>query len=105
MKLKTVLAATAALSLAAPALAAEGMWTFDGFPVARANAFLGTKIDQKWLDRVRQSAVRIPGCSASLVSGEGLILTNNHCVIGCAQDLSTPQQDYVNRGFNDIDWL
>ena len=52
MKLKTVLAATAALSLAAPALAAEGMWTFDAFPIARANQFLGTKIDRAWLDRL-----------------------------------------------------
>lgn len=104
MNLKTVLAATAALAVAAPmagsCLAAEGMWTFDAFPIARANEFLGANIDQKWLDRLRLSAVRIPGCSASLVSGEGLILTNNHCVIGCAQDLSTPERDYVTQGFN-----
>jgi len=104
MTRKTLLAATAVLALslpaAGPSTAAEGMWTFDAFPIARANEFLGTNIDQKWLDHLRLSAVRIPGCSASLVSGEGLVLTNNHCVIGCAQDLSTPERDYVSKGFN-----
>ena len=100
MKLK-VLAAVAAIAAAAtPAFAAEGMWTFDAFPTARVNQALGTKIDQKWLDHLMSSAVRIPGCSSSLVSGEGLILTNNHCVLDCTQDLSTPQQDYVTNGFN-----
>ena len=100
MKLKTLATTAAVLAVAMPAVAAEGMWTFDAFPTARANAFLGTKVDQKWLDRLRLSAVRIPGCSASLVSGEGLILTNNHCVLTCTQNLSTPEQDYVTRGFN-----
>lgn len=100
MKLKTLVAAVTAAAIAAPAFAAEGMWTFDGFPIARANEFLGTKVDRKWLDHLQRSAVRIGGCSSSLVSGEGLILTNNHCVLGCTQKLSTREQDFVTRGFN-----
>jgi hypothetical protein len=39
------------------------------------------------------------GCSASVVSREGLVLTNHHCVAGCAQDLSTADHDYVKNGF------
>ena len=35
---------------AAQARAEEGMWTFDNFPIARANQTLGTNIDQAWLD-------------------------------------------------------
>jgi V8-like Glu-specific endopeptidase len=104
MKLKSIAAPisvlAALIAVAMPAAAAEGMWTFDAFPIARANEFLGTKVDRKWLDRLQRSAVRIPGCSASLVSGEGLILTNNHCVLSCTQKLSTQEQDYVTRGFN-----
>jgi len=103
MKLKALAAAAVfapVLFGAAPAFAAEGMWTFDAFPTAKVNQTLGTKIDQKWLDHLMSSAVRIPGCSSSLVSGDGLIVTNNHCVLGCAQDLSTPEQDYVTHGFN-----
>ncbi|HBV11659.1 MAG TPA: peptidase, partial [Brevundimonas sp.] len=100
-------ASLAALGLAAvvvnaPASAAradEGMWTFDSFPIQTVNQKYGTRIDQAWLDRVRNAAVRLQGCSASFVSGEGLILTNHHCVISCVQDLSTAQNDYVKNGW------
>ena len=78
----------------------EGMWTFDNFPIARVNRELGTNIDQAWLDNIRMAAVRLTtGCSASVVSGEGLVLTNHHCVIGCVQDLSTSDNDYVQAGW------
>ena len=93
-------AATAVLSLpAAPAQADEGMWTFDNFPIATVNEKYGTNIDQAWLDRVRNAAVRLQGCSASMVSNEGLILTNHHCVVSCVQDLSTAENDYVKNGW------
>lgn len=93
-------AATAVLSLpAAPARADEGMWTFDNFPIATVNEKYGTNIDQAWLDRVRNAAVRLQGCSASMVSNEGLILTNHHCVVSCVQDLSTAENDYVKNGW------
>ncbi|MGE3396658.1 MAG: S46 family peptidase [Sphingomonas sp.] len=91
-----------ALLLTAAATAAdaeEGMWTFDNFPIDAANRALGTRIDQAWLDRVRMASVRIGGCSAGLVSAEGLILTNEHCVATCVQNLSTPQRDYGALGF------
>lgn len=81
------------------ARAEEGMWTFDNFPIQAVNQKYGTRIDQAWLDRVRNASVRIQGCSASFVSDEGLILTNWHCVVGCAQELSTPEHDYVKNGF------
>ncbi|MGH7018873.1 MAG: S46 family peptidase [Brevundimonas sp.] len=84
---------------ATPALADEGMWTFDNFPIQTVNDKYGTRIDQSWLDGVRNAAVRLQGCSASFVSGEGLILTNHHCVISCVQDLSTAQNDYVKNGW------
>ncbi len=81
------------------ARADEGMWTFDNFPIQTVNDKYGTRIDQAWLDRVRNSAVRIQGCSASFVSDQGLILTNWHCVVGCVAELSSPEQDYVKNGF------
>ncbi|MNJ29391.1 Peptidase S46 [compost metagenome] len=84
---------------ATPAFADEGMWTFDNFPIQTVNDKYGTRIDQAWLDRVRNAAVRLRGCSASFVSGEGLILTNHHCVISCVQDLSSAQSDYVKNGW------
>jgi hypothetical protein len=81
------------------ARAEEGMWTFDNFPIARANQTLGTSIDQAWLDRVRLSSVRFGGCSAGIVSADGLVLTNNHCVATCVANLSTPTVNYAETGF------
>ncbi|MDI1328464.1 MAG: S46 family peptidase [Brevundimonas sp.] len=89
----------AVMAAPSPARADEGMWTFDNFPIQTVNDKYGTRIDQAWLDRVRNAAVRIQGCSASFVSDEGLILTNWHCVVGCSQELSSPEQDYVKNGF------
>ncbi len=86
-------------SLPTPARADEGMWTFDNFPIQVVNDKYGTHIDQAWLDRVRGAAVRLQGCSASFVSGEGLILTNWHCVVGCVQELSSAENDYVKNGW------
>jgi hypothetical protein len=92
---------TLAAGSAAPsrALAEEGMWTFDNFPIARANATLGTSIDQAWLDRVRLSSVKFGGCSAGIVSAEGLVMTNNHCVATCVANLSTQAVNYAETGF------
>jgi len=93
-------ASLAVLTVAAtPALADEGMWTFDNFPIQTVNDKYGTRIDQAWLDRVRNAAVRIQGCSASVVSPQGLVLTNHHCVISCVQALSDAGNDYVAAGF------
>jgi hypothetical protein len=91
--LVVVLAAGASIS------GEEGMWTFDNFPIARANQALGTRIDQAWLDRVRLSSVRFGGCSAGIVSADGLVMTNNHCVDSCVTNLSTPAMNYAETGF------
>ena len=86
--------------VAASALADEGMWTFDNFPSQIVEEKYGVTIDQGWLDHVRANAGRMAnGCSSSLVSDDGLVFTNHHCVIGCVQNLSTPEVDYVENGF------
>src|SRR2546423_11277200 len=94
------LALLGAISLAAPALADEGMWTPDNFPFDQVNQKYGLHLDHKWLDHVQASAVRLAGgCSASVVSPNGLVLTNHHCVTGCVRNLSSADHDYVNDGF------
>lgn len=82
------------------ARADEGMWTFDAFPTAKMSKDYGWAPDQHWLDRVRATAVRLTGgCSASFVSAEGLILTNHHCVAGCAEQNSTAKNNLLRNGF------
>ena len=84
----------------AAARADEGMWTFNNFPSDKVKAKYGWSPTQEWLDHVRLSSVRIAGgCSASLVSPDGLVMTNHHCAHSCIAQLSTPKKDIVKAGF------
>jgi hypothetical protein len=90
-----------ALALAAslPALADEGMWTFDSFPSAAVKQAYGVEVTPSWLDHVRLSTVRLTNCTASFVSPAGLILTNQHCLESCLGELSSKDNDLLERGF------
>jgi dipeptidyl-peptidase 7. Serine peptidase. MEROPS family S46 len=39
------------------------------------------------------------GCTAEIVSKEGLLFTNHHCGYGNIAALSTPEKDYLTNGF------
>jgi hypothetical protein len=98
--LAALLAASSVLGVAGSAAADEGMWPFDEAPLARVKDALGVTLDGRWLDHLRDASVRLTnGCSASVVSREGLVLSNQHCVVACAQEVSPPGKDYVNDGF------
>jgi hypothetical protein len=85
---------------AAPALADEGMWTYNNFPSAKVKEKYGFEPTQQWLDKVRLSSARLAGgCSASFVSPNGLVMTNHHCARGCIEQLSTAKKDYIANGF------
>jgi len=76
------------------------MWTFDNFPSAAVKAKYGVTIDQTWLDKVQAGAARLgAGCSSSVVSPDGLVLTNHHCVRSCVQLNSTASADDIKNGF------
>jgi hypothetical protein len=85
-------------SLSGVASADEGMWTFDHFPSATVAKQYGVEIGPEWLDRVRLSVVRLSGCTASFVSGRGLMLTNSHCVAGCLAQNSTRDKSLIETG-------
>jgi hypothetical protein len=88
-----------ALTAAAPALADEGMWTFDNFPAATVRKTYGTEISPAWLDHVRLSTIRLSNCTASFVSPDGLILTNHHCVESCLAELSFKDNALIDLGY------
>jgi Peptidase S46 len=86
------------LAASLPALADEGMWTFDNFPASKVEKTYGTLVTAAWLDHVRLSTVRLTNCTASFVSPEGLILTNHHCVESCLAELSSKDNSLLDRG-------
>ncbi len=43
--------------------------------------------------------VNVGGCTGSFVSDQGLIITNHHCAFSAVQLASTPENDYLNKGF------
>jgi len=78
----------------------EGMWLTNDFPADKVAKQYGFTPTQEWLDHVRLSSVRLAGgCSGSLVSANGLVMTNHHCAHSCIEQLSNAKKDFVKEGF------
>jgi V8-like Glu-specific endopeptidase len=76
------------------------MWTFDNPPVDYINKTYGFNANQTWLDDVRMSALRYDGgCSASFVSGDGLVMTNHHCVRRNVEQVQKNGEKLLDEGF------
>lgn len=93
--------ATPARQTAVPGFVKEfgTMWTFDAPPLAYWKARYDFAPDKAWLDHIRNAAVRIPGCSASFVSANGLVMTNHHCARECTASSGTRDSNYIQTGF------
>ena len=97
----TVAFVIVALAGAAGFRADEGMWTFDSPPRALWKDRYGFEPSEAWLDHLRLSSVRLnDGGSASFVSSDGLVLTNQHVAAGQLQKSSTAARNLVRDGFS-----
>jgi len=82
-----------------PGLETGKMWTFDVPPLEYWARRFSFRPSQEWLDHVRLSAARIPGCTASFVSSDGLVMTNHHCARGCVAAVTRQGEDLLGNGF------
>lgn len=90
-----------------PARPDEGMWL--PLLVNRLNYAdmqkMGLKLTAEEIYSVNNSSLKDAiviygrGCTAEIISPEGLLLTNHHCGYGAIQSLSTTTNDYLTDGF------
>ncbi|MBN1638902.1 MAG: S46 family peptidase [Ignavibacteriales bacterium] len=69
------------------------MWTFDFPPTNYFESTYNFRPGEDWYEDVRLSALRIPGCTASFISEDGLVMTNHHCVDGLRRQIQNEGED------------
>ena len=97
--LATPLAAQAPASGEYPGLETGKMWTFDAPPLDYWAQRYNFRPTSDWIDHVRMSALRLPGCTASFVSPDGLVMSNHHCARACVVAASRQGEDLLTDGF------
>jgi hypothetical protein len=75
------------------------MWAFEYPPFEYLKQVYNFTPTQEWFDDVRLSALSLGGCSASFVSNDGLLMTNNHCARGYRRAVQKPGEDLEKTGF------
>lgn len=88
------------------ARADEGMWIpllleKYNISIMQENGFKLTAEDIYSINQacMKDAVVNFGGCTAELISGEGLIITNHHCGEGRIRAHSTVENDYLKNGF------
>jgi hypothetical protein len=75
------------------------MWTFDYPPTDYFKSTYNFSPDKDWFESARLSAIRLPNCSASFVSEDGLIMTNHHCAREPLDRVNRPGENLPEDGF------
>ncbi len=74
------------------------MWTFEFPPMDYFRAEYGFTPDQAWFDHARLGALRLPNCSASFVSPNGLMMSNHHCAREALASVKKGSEDLSTDG-------
>ncbi len=104
--MKKILLTLCALALIGGARADEGMW----IPSLIGKNYsemvrLGLKLSKEDLYSINHSSMKDAimqfngGCTAEMISAQGLLLTNHHCGYGAIASLSTVEKNYLDNGF------
>lgn len=85
---------------ASQARADEGMWLLNQPPREALKSRYGFDASDAWLEHLRKSSVRFEtGGSGSIVSKDGLVMTNHHVGSDMLAKLSTKERDLLAKGF------
>jgi Peptidase S46 len=75
------------------------MWTFENPPLDYFQQAYHFRPTPQWLDHVRLAALRLPDCSASFISPNGLLMSNHHCARESETAVQRPGEDLLANGF------
>ncbi len=107
--MKRIIVAVSALLLSASAFADEGMWMINAIDKA-----LEKKMQERGLllsanelynadapgTSLADAVVALDfACTGSVISDQGLIITNHHCAYSDVHSISTPEHNYLEDGF------
>lgn len=75
------------------------MWTFEYPPLEYLRKTYGFVASPEWFRKAHLATLRLPNCTASFVSADGLVMTNHHCAREVIEQVSRDGEDLVADGF------
>lgn len=76
------------------------MWTFENPPIEYFKQEYNFEPSDEWLEHTQKASLRFVNfCSASFVSGDGLIMTNHHCARGALPNVEREGENLLRDGF------
>ena len=78
----------------------EGMWLFNQPPLAQLRERHQFEATGEWLEHLQKSSINFGGGSGSLVSEDGLLISNHHIGAGTLHRLDSPEKNYLRDGYN-----
>ena len=105
--MKKIFTLLAALLVAVSASADEGMWLLPLLKQMNGKALkqAGCRLTPDEIYNINKSSLKDAvvhfggGCTAEIISQEGLLVTNHHCGYSSIQHLSTPEHNYLMDGY------